>query len=72
MNKNMFGMGMPEVIIIVCIFLIPIVINAFICLLLQRCFERIPQQFRQQQPGMVWLLLIPCFSLVWGVDKNIG
>lgn len=40
-------------------------INAVICYLLQQCFNRIPPQFRKQQPGMVWLLLIPCFSLIW-------
>ena len=38
---------------------------AVICYLLQQCFNRIPPQFRKQQPGMVWLLLIPCFSLIW-------
>jgi hypothetical protein len=45
--------------------LIPLVINIFVCYLLQQCLNRIPPQFRKQQPGMVWLLLIPCFSLVW-------
>jgi hypothetical protein len=25
----------------------------------------VPQQFRRQEPGMVWLLLIPCVSIVW-------
>jgi hypothetical protein len=45
--------------------IITIGINVFICFLLQSCFKRIPSQFRKQQPEMVWLLLIPCFSLVW-------
>lgn len=45
--------------------LLSIAVNVFICLLLQKCYNRIPPQFRQQQPGMVWLLLIPCFAVIW-------
>jgi hypothetical protein len=45
--------------------LVAIAINVLICYLLQRCYDRIPPQFRKQQPGMVWLLLIPCFHIVW-------
>lgn len=45
--------------------LISIAINVLICYLLQQSFKRIPPEFRKQQPGMVWLLLIPCFSIVW-------
>ena len=42
-----------------------IVINVIICALLSTCYSRIPRQFRKQEPGMVWLLLIPCFNVVW-------
>jgi hypothetical protein len=45
--------------------LVGIAINCFICYLLDQCYRRIPQQFRKQEPGMVWLLLIPCFSIIW-------
>ena len=45
--------------------LIGIAINCFICYLLDQCYRRIPPQFRKQEPGMVWLLLIPCFSIIW-------
>ena len=45
--------------------LIGIAVHVFICYLLWNCYKRIPQQFRKQEPGLVWLLLIPCFSLVW-------
>lgn len=45
--------------------LVGIAINCFICYLLQQCYKRIPPQFRKQQPGMVWLLVIPCFSIIW-------
>ena len=42
-----------------------LLINVVICLLLSGCFRRVPKQFRQMEPGMVWLLLIPCFNIVW-------
>ena len=40
-------------------------VTIIICLLLQNCYKRVPQQFRKMEPGLVWLLLIPCFPLVW-------
>ena len=46
--------------VVICL-AIPVVV----CLLLSGCYSRIPRQFRKQEPGMVWLLLIPCFNLVW-------
>jgi hypothetical protein len=63
-DPNMFaGLG---ILAIVCIgILFALAVNILICFLLQECFRRIPPQFRKQQPGMVWLLLIPCFSIVW-------
>jgi hypothetical protein len=64
----MVGIGTQELVIIAIIsafVVIPIIINVVICFLLQDCFKRIPPQFRKQQPEMVWLLLIPCFSIVW-------
>ncbi|OGV78615.1 MAG: hypothetical protein A3K19_31835 [Lentisphaerae bacterium RIFOXYB12_FULL_65_16] len=36
-----------------------------ICWFLYTCLARVPVQYRQQEPVMVWLLLIPCFNLVW-------
>lgn len=63
------ALGAPEfmVILFTVVFALAIVIaiNVVICLLLQNCYKRIPSQFRKQEPGLVWLLLIPCFSLVW-------
>ncbi|MFC1735202.1 hypothetical protein ACFL1X_03730 [Candidatus Hydrogenedentota bacterium] len=45
--------------------LVGIAIAVVICLLISGCFQRIPQEFRLMEPAMVWLLLIPCFSLIW-------
>ena len=40
-------------------------VNIVICLLLFGCFKRIPREYRKMEPGLVWLLLIPCFNLIW-------
>ena len=61
----MFGLGHLEALVIFGGVLVVIAINVVICFLLQECFKRIPPEFRKQQPGMVWLLLIPCFSFIW-------
>jgi hypothetical protein len=42
-----------------------LIIAILICLFLSSCLKRIPEEHRQQSPGMVWLLLIPCFAVVW-------
>jgi cobalamin synthase len=42
-----------------------IAISAVVCFLLYTILQRIPPEHRQQEPAMVWLLLIPCFNLVW-------
>jgi hypothetical protein len=46
-------------------FAIVLAIEIVVCLILSNALSRIPQQFRQIEPGMVWLLLIPCFNVVW-------
>jgi hypothetical protein len=45
---------------------IGLIISAVICWLIAGCYERIPEKFRTMTPGKVWLLMIPCFNLVWG------
>ena len=45
--------------------LIGLAVSIVICLIITKCFQRIPREHRQMEPGMVWLLLIPCFNLVW-------
>lgn len=48
--------------IVVCVIF---AINIVICFLLSDALRRLPPQFRKMEPGMVWLLLIPCFNMVW-------
>ena len=45
--------------------LISLAIQVFVCWLLYSAYQAIPRQFQKQQPGLVWLLLIPCFGMVW-------
>jgi hypothetical protein len=46
-------------------FAVFLLINVVVCWLLYNALDRIPASFRQMEPAMVWLLLIPCFSWFW-------
>ena len=47
------------------VLLVVLLIWIGILLFLQSCYARIPAEHRKMEPGMVWLLLIPIFHLVW-------
>lgn len=47
------------------VFAILLAIAIAIILALSSCYARIPAQYRLMEPGMVWLLLIPCFGVIW-------
>jgi hypothetical protein len=62
------GEAVPLALIIgiaVIVFLVAMAIQVAICWFLSSCFSRIPKEYRRQEPGMVWLLLVPCLNLVW-------
>lgn len=44
---------------------VSLIVSAVICWLVSGCYEKIPEKFRAMSPGKVWLLMIPCFNLVW-------
>ncbi len=48
--------------LLILIFLVPAI---FFILTLQRAFERCAPAHRAMTPGLVWLLLIPLFNLIW-------
>jgi len=57
------GLGMLTIgLIIVGILLVPFI---FYCLTLQKALNRCSPECRAMSPGMVWLLFIPLFHLVW-------
>jgi hypothetical protein len=51
------------VLLIVCV--ISLVVGIIVSYLLYSCFERIPPQHRQMESWQAFLLLIPCFQIVW-------
>jgi hypothetical protein len=61
----MFGLGMPELLVVAMILGMLLVFAAIPAVLAFLVLNRIPPQFRKQQPGLAFLLLIPVFSLVW-------
>jgi hypothetical protein len=38
---------------------------ALLCWFLAGCYRRIPAPHREISPGKAWLLMIPCFNVVW-------
>jgi hypothetical protein len=44
---------------------VSIAIAIAVILIVQSFYKRIPSEHRKMEPGMVWLLIIPCFSIVW-------
>lgn len=45
--------------------LVGIALAIVLIYLVYNVFRQIPEEHRQMQPGLVWLLLIPCFGVVW-------
>jgi hypothetical protein len=45
--------------------LVLLAITVTIIYLLYKSLDAVPPEFREMEPSMVWLLLIPCFNLVW-------
>ena len=42
-----------------------LVINIVICYFISSWLGKVPAAHRKMEPGLVWLLLIPCFPVVW-------
>ena len=62
---GMLGFGLPELILIAAILGALLVFAAIPAVLAYLVLSRIPPPFRKQEPGMVFLLLIPFFSVIW-------
>jgi hypothetical protein len=61
------GVGIVAVIFgfILMMVLISVVVGAVICYFVFTLYKAVPARFRQMEPGLVWLLLIPVFNFVW-------
>lgn len=40
-------------------------ISAVVCYFTSEMVKRIPAEHRKIEPNMVWLLMIPCFNIIW-------
>lgn len=58
-------MGFPEFFILLFILAAAVVPMVFFLLTLQNTLKDISMENRKMEPGMVWLLFIPFFGLVW-------
>jgi len=57
------GLGiLTGALIVIAIMLVPFV---FYCLTLQKALNRCSPECRAMNPGMVWLMFIPLFNIVW-------
>ena len=66
LQKFMESMGPAVAIGVISVaVIVGLAIGVLICLFLSNCLSAVPEEHRKQNTGMVWLLLIPCFNLVW-------
>lgn len=70
-SAALMGMGAIFFVLLSLFSLIIIAITIIILVYLYGVLKKIPQQFRKMEPGMVFLLLIPCFSTIWLFFVNI-
>jgi hypothetical protein len=52
-------------IVVAIVLVISFVIHIFFLLTLSRCLSRIQPRYRDMEPGLVWLNLIPCVATIW-------
>ena len=51
--------------IIVVVLVISYAILFVIILIITGALKEVPSEYRAMEPGQVWLLLIPCFAVIW-------
>ncbi len=61
----MFNIGPQEVFILFLILALSIVPGIFYTLTLYRALSRCAPESRAMEPGLVWLLFVPIFNLIW-------
>lgn len=66
------GLETIFIVAVVAIFVVPIGMGILYCLTLYKALSRCSPQNRTLSPGLVWLFLIPIFSLVWQFFIVIG
>lgn len=66
-DDEAFAVGVMVIVlgIFALIFLTMLIIYIFYLLSLSKCLKKVQPENRAMEPGLVWLSLIPVFSLVW-------
>jgi hypothetical protein len=65
-QPEILGLALGMICVIVGVVLaVVLVIAIFYLLTLQKALSRVSQRNRLMEPGMVWLMLIPCVNIVW-------
>ena len=65
MEQEQFALAAILVGGVVVMLLVSLAIYAVVCFLVFSLLKAVPKQHQKMQPGLVWLLMIPCFNLVW-------
>lgn len=66
--NNLLGGGISLVLVIIVMIVFTLIwigLLVALCYFYSTVLKRIPEVHRKMQPGLVWLLLIPCFGMVW-------
>ncbi len=63
------GLGLAMVLlllgVILVLCLVALAVGIFLTWMVSKVAAAVPPEHREVEPGQVWLLLIPCFNLVW-------
>lgn len=59
------GLGTPEIVVILVVIAVGLVLPIFYLVTISRALASVSEQHRRMSPGLVWLNLIPVFSLGW-------
>ncbi len=65
MMSALTGMGIIFMVVMVFLFILVLAVEIFIYIYLFSVLKRVPKEFRKMDPGLVFLLLIPCFNTIW-------
>lgn len=56
------GLGILAILVVFAAILVPYI---FYLITLQKAFQKISPAYRKMEPGLVWLVFIPFFGIVW-------
>jgi hypothetical protein len=63
-QNAIFGLLFSATVIVVAL-VISYVILFVIIIIISAALKEVPSEYRVMEPGQVWLLLIPCFAVIW-------